>query len=235
MKLYNELYKMVEMPFNENSKFYAKDGHEFVTFGIRASANFSEQYQTELAQQIVAMFNFKEFSTTNMVTFTLAEALDRIESEDDKKMFVYLISKCMCIKRFSGTIENNINLTEKDLRYKKAKFKNMLDCASDSFLQKYGTFIYSAIIDSVEKTVELTEEDSKYHTFAYKLTLIAKEYTDDLVAKMEGRINAGYPRLNKVLLKNRPLESSRRTIERAKLRIIGDRLWNIQEQKPNKI
>lgn len=222
MKLYNELYKMVEMPFNENSGFFCKDGKEFVSFGLRVSANFSEQYQTELIQSIVAMFNFKEFSTTNMITFTLAEALDRIEDDNNKKLFIYLISKCMCIKRFSGTIENDTNLTEKDLKYKKAKFNKLLSGASDKFLKEYGTNIYSAIIDSAEKTVELLQSDPKYYAFAYKLTLIAKEYTDDLVAKLQKRENLGYPRLNKVLLKNRPIESSLRTIERAKLRIIGD-------------
>lgn len=216
MKLYNELYKSSEMPFGEHSRFFVEDDREYVTFGIRVSANFSESYQTELVQSILSMFDFKDFSTTNMVTFLLPEALDRIPKVEDRKLFIYLISKCMCIKRFSGTIENKINLNEKDLRYKKVKFKKMLQAVNRAFLEEYAPNIYSAIVDSAESVVGLCEPDAKKHSFAYKLTLIAKEYTDDLIARINESENAGYPRINKILLKNRPLESARRILERAK-------------------
>lgn len=218
MKLYNELYKSSEMPFSEDSKFFAKDGREYVTFGVRISANFSESYQTELVQSILTMFDFKDFSTTNMVTFLLSEALDRIPKAEDKSLFVYLITRCMCTKKLSGTIEYKINLNEKDLRYKKVKFTRLLNAVNKQFLDEYSPFIYSGILDSAESVVGLCEADPKMYSFAYKLTLIAKEYTDDLVARVNGEENSGYPRINKVLLKNRPIEASKRTLERAKTR-----------------
>lgn len=216
MKLYNEFYKSAEMPFSENSKFYVDNSNVFVTFSVRTSANFSEQYQTELIQGILGMFDFKDFSTTNMVTFLVSEALDRIVTQENRNLFVYLITKCMCIKQFCGTMEAKIKLTEKDLHYKKVKLAKLLSAFPKDFICAYVSYIYSAIIDAVEKVLEIAETDAKYYPFAYKLTKIALEYTDDVVAVSEGRENVGYPRFNKTLLKNRPLLSSKRSIERAK-------------------
>ncbi len=152
MKLYNEFYKSAEMPFSENSKFYVDNSNVFVTFSVRTSANFSEQYQTELIQGILGMFDFKDFSTTNMVTFLVSEALDRIVTQENRNLFVYLITKCMCIKQFCGTMEAKIKLTEKDLHYKKVKLAKLLSAFPKDFISAYVSYIYSAIIDAV-KTV----------------------------------------------------------------------------------
>ncbi len=220
MFTYNGAYKSVEIPFSEDSKFYIDNLGGFVSFSVRTSANFGEQYQTELIQEINNMFDFKEFNTNSTLVFTINEVLDRLVDDKARSLFVYLIVKCMYTKRFCGTLNNKIEFTEKDLKYKKAKFVKLLNGFPLGVVKTYAEYIYSSIIDSAELTIGLCEPEPKSHKFAYKVALIAKEYLDDLEAFVNNKVNEGYPRINKKFLKEQPLEKAYAIIKKAKEKLI---------------
>ncbi len=216
MFAYSGLFKSVEMPFAETSKFYVEQQNAYVCFKVRTSANFSEQYQAELIQQINVMFDFKQFNTNSNVVFLISEVLDRLVDDNNRNLFMYLIFKCMYTKRFCGTLDQKIELNEKNLRYRKANFVKLLKSFPIGIVNTYAQFIYSAIIDSAENFINYTTDEQKAQKLAYKVALVAKEYLDDLEAFLQGKENVGYPRFNKNILKTDPLKGAWDVINKAK-------------------
>lgn len=214
--LYDKTFSTAEMLFGESSRIFVKNGVGYVSFSARASANFSEQYQSEIAQNICNMFLFNSFKTSSKLTFTIRESLDRIEDQGHRQLFVYQIFRAMYTAKFCANTQDVSSKNGKVLRYQKTKFVEILNCMGYSNVKMFSSAIYSAIVDSAEKLVEEVQKSKKLHKFAYKASLVAKEYLDDLEAFLEHRDNVGYPKLNKKQLEQSPFDSAENVLTKAR-------------------
>ncbi len=204
---YNGLFKQSEMLFAYGSKFYLSNDKAYVTFSLRKSENFTSQYANELELDFFNLFDFKERTVTDGFVFTVQEALERV-IEDKQDLFVYLICKTMFMKKICPDIENLRALNLKVVRYQKKKFMKLLCGFRVDFVNRFQSAIYSAIVDSMDKVLDVETNDDRYHRYAYKTMLVGKEYLDDLEAFLKQERNVGYPRASKAKLKERPFENA---------------------------
>lgn len=213
--LYNGLLKNSEMLFSDDSKFYIQDSHAYVRFSLKTSANFTMQYQEELSNEFFNLFDFKEHSVTSGFVFMVSELMERV-LEDRRGLFVYLIFKTMFMKKICPDFESLKIIDKKVVRYQKKKFMKLLIGLPRDFVNSFQSEIYTAIVDSMGKVLDIETNDLKYHKYAYKTTLVAKEYLDDLEAYIKNEQNSGYPRVNKMKMEERPFESALKLAEKIK-------------------
>ena len=214
---YNGLLKKSEMLFSDDSKFYILNDRAYVTFSLKTSANFTKQYSDEIKDEFFNLFNFKEQSITSGFVFTVSEMLERVHDEK-KELFVYLIFKAMFLKKICPEIEKIKAIGIKVVRYQKKKFMKLLLGLPKDFVNQFQSAIYSAIVDSLDKVFDIETNDERYHKYAYKTAMVAKEYLDDLEAFINIKTNNGYPRINKEKLDTRPFESALQMAEKIKMK-----------------
>lgn len=203
------------MLFSDNSKFYILNDRTYVTFSLKDSTNFTKQYKDELKQEFFNLFNFKERTVTSGFVFTVSEVLERV-FEEKQELFVYLIFKAMFMRKICPDIESLKVIGLKSVRYQKKKFMNLLVALPKNFVHSFQSAIYSAVVDSMDKVLDVETNDARYHKYAYKALLVAKEYLDDLEAYIHYERNSGYPRVNKRKMEERPFESAIQLAEKIK-------------------
>ena len=212
---YNGLLKNSEMLFSDNSKFYILNDRAYVTFSLKTSANFTQQYSDELAKEFFNLFDFKEQNVTSGFVFTVSEALERVV-EGKHELFVYLICKSMFIQKICPDIGSLKIINSKVVRYQKKKFMKLLCGLPVDFVNRFQSAIYSAIVDSLDKILDVSTTEVNYHKYAYRAVLVAKEYLDDLEAFINREQNTGYPKIDKHKMEERPFESAIKIAEKIK-------------------
>ena len=203
------------MLFSDDSKFFIQDSRAYVKFSLRTSANFTMQYQEELSNEFFNLFDFKEHSVTCGFVFMVSELMERVV-EERRGLFVYLVFKTMFMQKICPNFESLKIIDAKMVRYQKKKFMKLLIGLPRDFVNSFQSEIYSAIVDSMNKVLDIETNDIKYHKYAYKTTLVAKEYLDDLEAYIKNEQNSGYPRVNKMKMEERPFESALKLAEKIK-------------------
>ena len=120
------------------------------------------------------------------------------------------------MKKICPDFESLKIIDKKVVRYQKKKFMKLLIGLPRDFVNSFQSEIYIAIVDSMDKVLDIETNDLKYHKYAYKTTLVAKEYLDDLEAYIKNEQNSGYPRVNKMKMEERPFESALKLAEKIK-------------------
>lgn len=197
-----------DMIFSSDSKFLLDGGKACVRVSAKTSANLPEQYQTEINNSFRSLLRLAPTASTNNLVFTVTEIMERIEDEQDQKIFVYSLLKTMFIADFCLELKTIKKLNDKKILYHKARFVRLLGGFPVNFVKTYLSPMYSAIVDSTETLFNSIDEDTSNYKYAYRVTAVCKEYIDDLIAFSENKINTGRPHVNKKLMEKRPFESA---------------------------